>query len=108
MTTPLPIIPDHPCPGEGCEHPRVMSFVATDSPMGGVDTTTTVHLLDTNEIAQTLIRMYDTIAVNEDSDLPLVIRFARNREALRKAIENVTPPAEVSQAISELSDGDDE
>lgn len=100
-------VPEHEC-HDDCKLPAVVSFIGIESAEGSLDTSIEVHRVSVAEIAQSLVRMFDSLIDSGNPELPLVIRFAKAREELRKAIETVDPPGDVLLALNGIADGDDE
>lgn len=100
------IIPTHDCTGDGCEYGSVMNFFAADDDNGGVNSSVAVHGLTTEQIAMTLVRLFDSVA-SENRNVPPVIAWAQGREVLRRAIENVPPPEGAHKFITDLMSGSD-
>lgn len=92
------IIPPHNCIGDGCEYGAAMNFFAADDGEGGINTSVTLHGLTMNQVAETLVRLFDGVAA-ESSEIPPVIAWARGREAMRQAIENSPAPEDAHNFI---------
>lgn len=96
------LTPDHDCTGDPdtCPYPQALGFSAVTAPDGvGVDTSMQVHLLSPDQVATTLMKMYDGMMIEGPGDAPVIIKFARAREEFRQAIEQTEPPEAVQEAL---------
>lgn len=95
-------IPSHVCLGDGCNHdPGFYMFLHEKTETFVVDSSS--HRISPETVIQAMIQVIDRSFIQSKPDfLPEAVAVATGREMLRRAIEQVEPPADVSLNISDM------
>lgn len=95
-------MPDHECEGE-CERGEGFFLLVHVDKNDVIHRTYGVHHLDPASAIQAFVGAMDEQFVrNRPEGMPAALAFAQGRELLKKAAENIEPPAEISQGFDEF------
>lgn len=98
-------IPPHECDQDACDKPSGMYIYITDSGEGGssVSVVSGTHRMEPGVLIQAMIEIIDRgFLISRPEEMPAVIAHTHGRELVKKAAEEIPPPADVSQDLDAL------
>lgn len=96
-------IPDHECIGEGCEFGEGFYYmVFQEQGRDSATTNTLLHSVSVDQIILAFIRLVDEVSQRNDDGAPEMVKFARGRDAIRRAVETQAPPPDVNMGLGDL------
>lgn len=112
-------VPPHECEQDGtCGHGGAFFlFVAEEKDTDEVMMVSGTHAASPHMVIEALIRTVDAMFLaSKPDEMPTSVAWSHGRETLRRAIEEATPPPEISSGLADfitqmqtmMQEGDDE